>query len=1150
MYAGWDLGAVPPPRADGPSDGKGAIDRISALDCLLCHVSLLRDVPMEFHEDWARAFTEVQDDLTIALDGGEPREIERSIKWYLCLHQVLLRLDDGHRGGRRALAATTRRFLEWEDGDYAKLLRDWERDVRRCSTLVRPARDEARTVRYATKLVEAGAVSKAMRILESKGLGDISVPRIRDQMARKHPQTRLDWDHDLSGVERIQLTKVDLGLTKLRRHAGTGVDRFPFEYLFRIKRGVMPTAVREAAVSSISVLGSRILNCDLPGWFYVLWTTPLLFAPYKDVATMDCRPVAAGIARRRFYGRCHGLDHVPATKADAEPVQLGSATPAGVQVMGIGLQLHLDVWKHVQVMIKLDFKNSFNKVERASIMTSARARHRLSAFVRYWETESRPRSPIFIVGAQGRLVQAPFDSVQGTQQGSEYGAKGHNAAYQDCFDDVNAFLQPHGGVLRADCDDCVIVAPPVVAAEAFDRLVIAVGVRGGAVQPTKSKAYATAAVREAMAAAGHSLPEGVAWGKNWDADGNEAFGLVVAGTPLGEPQFVLNYVTSEVQKVLATITPVTDKLLSASANDHALQCMRLSFRSRVNFLQQVVAPTPLVLAQYQRLDDALDDATARIMGLDLLRLPGTPAAQGLAAPEAVAQRARLPSRLGGTGHRQMADVAPAAYVGSIAMVIPRLPDRTDAHGDPIVGLLPHLEAVTGTGADFQRKYHGSNRFGTFLQQSAAIGIAMGTTLGGLWEALRQEVGEPDEGVMSVAAADLPGPPRVGLPPDASDRDVVFTKLQRAVTGAREGKRREDIERLYATTPLNDPANLAFRAGGPTLALVSLPNSQNRRSPRELVGDIVTLYGTADPELLAHEGKPFMDRGIRRTVDVYGHSLSLYTGTGSRRQISHDIIVRRLESMLRFAGQHDVMAEDVGVFKDCILSRARRERYLKDMGRRSTRRTSHGMRPDIRALMWPFAQSPVGPSQLQLWDVKTVGVLEAYAANFRVPPADQRARGVPADYRRIAVECDQTWNETPAGTVGAFEGYLGTLPPVIGLGFGAFGEWSMEVNTLIGQIAEIASVVPERIGCCHGPSQARGRYAHWARTHLHRECLRETTRCRHAALDRMLHRPTETYAGDPELCRMMDDSPDDPGVSNAWDSSGERGTFGGGPNRGA
>ena len=28
------------------------------------------------------------------------------------------------------------------------------------------------------------------------------------------------------------------------------------------------------------------------------------------------------------------------------------------------------------------------------------------------------------------------------------------------------------------------------------------------------------------------------------------------------------------------------------------------------------------------------------------------------------------------------------------------------------------------------------------------------------------------------------------------------------------------------------------------------------------------------------------------------------------------------------------------------------------------------------------------------------------------------------------------------------------------------------------------------------------------------------------------RPTETYVGDPEHCREMDDSPDDPGVANA------------------
>jgi len=48
--------------------------------------------------------------------------------------------------------------------------------------------------------------------------------------------------------------------------------------------------------------------------------------------------------------------------------------------------------------------------------------------------------------------------------------------------------------------------------------------------------------------------------------------------------------------------------------------------------------------------------------------------------------------------------------------------------------------------------------------------------------------------------------------------------------------------------------------------------------------------------------------------------------------------------------------------------------------------------------------------------------------------------------------------------GAFEGYLASLPPVLGLGFGAFGEWSAGVSTLIGHLAEIASEVPERLGC--------------------------------------------------------------------------------------
>ena len=43
---------------------------------------------------------------------------------------------------------------------------------------------------------------------------------------------------------------------------------------------------------------------------------------------------------------------------------------------------------------------------------------------------------------------------------------------------------------------------------------------------------------------------------------------------------------------------------------------------------------------------------------------------------------------------------------------------------------------------------------------------------------------------------------------------------------------------------------------------------------------------------------------------------------------------------------------------------------------------------------------------------------------------------------------------------------------------------------------------------------------------------------------------ETYAGDPAQCSRVDDSLDDPGISNAWDFSGARGVSGGGLRRGA
>ena len=372
-----------------------------------------------------------------------------------------------------------------------------------------------------------------------------------------------------------------------------------------------------------------------------------------------------------------------------------------------------------------------------------------------------------------------------------------------------------------------------------------------------------------------------------------------------------------------------------------------------------------------------------------------------------------------------------------------------------------------------------------------------------------------------------------------------TKLQRDATKRREELRAAALALKFAELPDDDPGRQAFKANAASTALIALPSKPLSFSPRELTSLVATLFGTADPELLQHDGLVYQDRQYERHLDVYGHSLSCFMGIGTRRGHSHDKIVGRLTSLLQYVGgQRCVEPESTSFFAGCIRDRRMRAEYCRMMGKRASRQKTPGIRPDILARRWPFAASPFGPSQEQIFDVKTIGHLGAYGRKFHVPPADQRARTVPTEYRALAVAASRKWCDTAVGDVGPFETFLATLPPVIGLGFGAYSEWSSEVDKLIGQMAELGGQHPERFGCCHGSQQARGPVAMWAKRHLHREVARETVRCRHQALDRILLRPSSSFAGDPEECRRADGGPDEPGIGNVFESADNRAAFSG------
>ena len=65
-------------------------------------------------------------------------------------------------------------------------------------------------------------------------------------------------------------------------------------------------------------------------------------------------------------------------------------------------------------------------------------------------------------------------------------------------------------------------------------------------------------------------------------------------------------------------------------------------------------------------------------------------------------------------------------------------------------------------------------------------------------------------------------------------------------------------------------------------------------------------------------------------------------------MSHNVIVRTVELIMRFARVHNAMAEDAQAFKWCIRSPRRQERHLQAMGSRRLRHDTHDLRPNLSA----------------------------------------------------------------------------------------------------------------------------------------------------------------------------------------------------------
>ena len=104
--------------------GWHAVDHLSVAECVISPCGHIGDVPTALRADWARAHVQVFDYITEAQRRNDPLALERGLKWYLVLHDMLLRgARRTSRGGGRGTTYLAQRFDAWRRGDRLTLIR-------------------------------------------------------------------------------------------------------------------------------------------------------------------------------------------------------------------------------------------------------------------------------------------------------------------------------------------------------------------------------------------------------------------------------------------------------------------------------------------------------------------------------------------------------------------------------------------------------------------------------------------------------------------------------------------------------------------------------------------------------------------------------------------------------------------------------------------------------------------------------------------------------------------------------------------------------------------------------------------------------------------------------------------------------------------
>jgi hypothetical protein len=585
--------------------------------------------------------------------------------------KCVCRMQPQIRGGRKKKlkrmeslrSALLDRVSRWNQGEFAEL---WSEACTVYGGPSRPAREQsqAANIKRAKECVQDARYGKAVAALLSLGTAEVSSKSVAEMKA-KHPEAAPpalppgDDPEPIRVDEELVLKKIDS--FPPGSAAGASATRPQF---YKDVVSCPNKAVSDEALKALTKLTNHLIAGKAPAEVAPFIAGAPLMALNKPDGGL--RPIAIGETIRRLVSKCC----CESTSEDAK--QIFGSLQVGVATQGGGEAAIHAVRKLVgeigtnpeKIMLKVDFSNAFNMVDRTEMLKQAR--ERLPGIYKW--TEFCYAQPAKLFFGEALLL-----SMAGVQQGDPLGPLLFSLVLHPLAERI-AKEFPDLDLSVWYLDDGTIIGNKADVHKVFE-LIRVEGPRLGLHLNVKKNEIWWPSRTEP-----DPFPSAV--------ERVENCGVKLLGAPIGTEEYTTTFVTKKL-KVLKEVCDLLEQVDDAQIEFGLFRgCLAYN---KINHLLRTCPPLVLQEA-LKRFDGHFRDILEKI-----LRVP--------CLAEDVWEHASLPTRFAGLGVTQTKTVAGAAYVGSCALthglVSAMLCRDPSDHVPPgVEDLLAAHEASTGTCHDF------------------------------------------------------------------------------------------------------------------------------------------------------------------------------------------------------------------------------------------------------------------------------------------------------------------------------------------------------------------------------------------------------------------------------------------------------------------